>query len=81
MFAVALYVPFLDNVNSLFRYRFCYSSTQAGSSIMITYIVSAVFSAPLGLLIDKIGCKRYFIISSMGIFTIAQTIILFWPQC
>lgn len=81
MFAVALYVPFLDNANSLFQHRFCYSETSAGSTIMITYLVSAIFSAPLGFLVDRVGCKRYFIISSMVIFTIAQTIILFWPQC
>lgn len=48
---------------------------------MITYLVSAIFSAPLGFLIDKIGCKRYFIITSMCVFTVAQSIILFWPQC
>ena len=81
MFAVSLYVPFLDNANSLFQHRFCYTSKSAGSTIMITYLVSAIFSAPLGYLIDVVGCKRYFIISSMFIFTVAQSIILFWPQC
>lgn len=81
MFAVALYVPFLDNANRLFQIRFCYTSTQAGSTIMITYLVAASFSAPLGMLIDRVGCKRYFTIASMVIFSIAQLIILLWPQC
>ena len=48
---------------------------------MITYIVAAVFSAPLGILIDKIGYKRYFIMGCMGVFTLAQFIILVYPQC
>lgn len=48
---------------------------------MIVYIVAACFSAPLGLLVDKIGYKRYFIIAGMVIFTIAQLIILVFPQC
>lgn len=48
---------------------------------MITYIVAACFSAPLGLLVDKIGYKRYFIIACMTIFAIAHLIILVFPQC
>lgn len=48
---------------------------------MITYVVAAVFSAPLGILVDKIGYKRYFIMLCMLVFTIAQLIILVYPQC
>lgn len=48
---------------------------------MITYIVAAVFSAPIGLLIDKFGYKRYFIMLCLFIFTLAQLIILVYPQC
>lgn len=81
MFAIALYVPFLDNANKLLQVRFCYTQRSAGHAIMITYIVAASCSAPLGLLVDKIGFKRYFIIASMFIFTIAQCFILFYPQC
>ena len=43
--------------------------------------MAAVFSAPLGLLVDKIGYKRYFIIVCMFIFTLAQFIFLVFPQC
>ena len=81
MFAIALYVPFMDNANKLLSVRFCYTQKSAGHVIMITYIVAATFSAPLGLLVDKIGFKRYFIIASMCIFTLAQSFILFYPQC
>jgi MFS-type transporter involved in bile tolerance (Atg22 family) len=81
MFAVALYVCFLDNANKLIQVRFCYTQTSAGKAIMITYIVAALFSAPLGLIVDRVGCKRYFAIACMTIFTIAHLIILVFPQC
>lgn len=81
MFAVALYVTFLDNANKLLQVRFCYTQPSAGRAIMITYIVAACFSAPLGILVDKIGYKRYFIIACMVIFTCAHLIILVYPQC
>jgi len=81
MFAVALYVCFLDNANKLLQTRFCYTQPSAGRAIMIVYIVAACCSAPLGLIVDKIGFKRYFIITCMIIFTIAHIIILLYPQC
>lgn len=81
MFAVALYVCFLDNANKLLQTRFCYTNTSAGRAIMITYIVAAVCSAPLGFIVDKVGFKRYFTIVGMIIFTIAHLIILLYPQC
>jgi MFS-type transporter involved in bile tolerance (Atg22 family) len=81
MFAVALYVCFLDNANKLIQVRFCYTQPSAGKAIMITYIVAALFSAPLGLIVDRVGCKRYFTIACMTIFTIAHLIILVFPQC
>lgn len=81
MFAVALYVCFLDNANKLLQVRFCYTQPSAGRAIMITYIVAALFSAPLGLIVDKIGRKRYFTIACMAIFATAHLIILVFPQC
>lgn len=53
----------------------------SGRALVITYLVAAILSAPLGLLIDKIGYKRYFIMLGMAIFTTAQLIILMYPQC
>jgi len=81
MFAVGLYVPFLDSANRMLTKRFCFTQASAGQAIMITYIVAASFSAPLGLLVDKIGHKRYFIIATMCIFTVAHFIMLVFPQC
>lgn len=48
---------------------------------MITYVVAAVCSPPIGILIDKVGFKRYFIMLCLFIFTVAQLIILVYPQC
>jgi len=81
MFAVALYVPFLDGASRLYEVRFCFTQVTSGRALVITYLVAALFSAPLGLLIDRVGYKRYFIMIGMAIFTTAQLIILFYPQC
>lgn len=81
MFAVALYVCFLDNANKLIQTRFCYNQKSAGRAIMITYIVAALLSAPLGLIVDYVGHKRYFTIAGMSIFALAHLIFLLYPQC
>lgn len=81
MCAVSLYVPFMDNANSLYQKRFCFSQVSSGKALVITYLVAALCSPPLGYLIDKVGYKRYFIITSFIIFLVAQMIILFFPQC
>ena len=81
MFAVSLYVPFMDNANSLYQRRFCFSNVSSGKALVITYLVAASCSAPLGYLIDKKGHKRYFIILTFVIFLVAQLFILIYPQC
>jgi MFS family permease len=81
MFAVALYVPFMDGANLLYQTRFCFTQVTSGQALVVTYVVAAVFSAPLGILIDKVGYKRYFIMAAMVILTLAQIIILLYPQC
>lgn len=81
MFSMAQYVPFLDNANALLQVRFCFSQVTAGKNITITYIVVGAFGLPIGLLVDKIGFKRYFIILGMCVFTIGHSIILLYPQC
>lgn len=81
MFAVGLYVPFMDGANRLLVERFCFTPVTAGRALVITYL-TAVFSSPLiGVIVDKVGYKRYFIIACLGIFTLAQLILLAYPQC
>lgn len=48
---------------------------------MGTYLVAAILSPLLGLLVDRIGEKRIFIFFSSGVFILAHAIILLWPQC
>jgi hypothetical protein len=81
MFAIAQYIPFLDNVNKLLQVRFCFSQTTAGSNIMITYLVTALIGFPLGIIVDKIGYKRYLTMIGMAFFMIAHIIIYAFPQC
>lgn len=81
MFAIAQYIPFLDNVNKLIQVRFCFSQVSAGKNIMVTYLVTALLGFPLGIIVDKIGFKRYLIMIGMGVFMIAHIIIYTFPQC
>lgn len=81
MLAIAQYIPFLDNVNKLIQVRFCFSQISAGKNIMITYLVTAFLGFPLGILVDKIGYKRYLTMIGMTIFMFAHVIIYVFPQC
>lgn len=81
MFAISQYIPFLDNVNKLIQVRFCFSQVSAGKNIMVTYLVTALVGFPLGILVDKIGYKRYLTMTGMAIFMISHIIIYVYPQC
>lgn len=48
---------------------------------MITYLVAAFSSPLIGLLVDKVGFKRYFIVACLFLFMLAQFILLVYPQC
>jgi MFS family permease len=78
---MAQYIPFLDNANRLFQKRFCFTQTTAGEVITVTYIATAVFSGVLGILVNKVGHRRYFIMGATFIFFLAHTIIWVYPQC
>jgi MFS family permease len=81
MFAIGIYLPFMNGANNLFVKRFCYNPVGAGKALVVTYVVAVVFSPLLGLLIDKVGHKRYFIMLCMLVFTVGELIILLYPQC
>lgn len=81
MFAISLYVPFLDGANRLFVERFCFTPVTAGRALMVTYLISAICSPPIGMLVDYFGYKRFIIIATMLLFTTSQFIILVYPQC
>lgn len=81
MFAIAQYIPFLDNVNKLLQVRFCFSQITAGRNIMITYLVTSLVGFPLGIIVDRIGYKRYLTMVGMTLFMTAHIIIYVFPQC
>lgn len=49
--------------------------------VTITYLATALFSGPLGLLVNYIGFRRYFIVAATVIFLTAHSIIWAYPQC
>jgi nitrate/nitrite transporter NarK len=81
MFAVGLYVPFMDGANRLLVERFCFTPVTAGRALVVTYLTAVLSSPLIGILVDKVGYKRFFIIGCMGTFTIASLIFLVYPQC
>jgi MFS family permease len=48
---------------------------------MITYLVTALIGFPLGIIVDKIGYKRYLTMIGMAFFMVAHIIIYAFPQC
>jgi MFS family permease len=81
MLAIALYIPFLDNVNELIQVRFCFNQVAAGRNVMVTYLVTSLLGIPIGILVDRLGFKRYFIMIGMSVFLGAHLIIFVFPQC
>ena len=64
----------MDGANNLFVKRFCFTPVGAGKALVVTYMVAVICSPPLGLIIDKVCHKRYFIMLCMVIFTDANDI-------
>lgn len=81
MFAMGVYVSFLDNANRLFQIRFCFTQKTAGRQTMLIYIFAIVFSGPLGLIVDKFGKRRYFTMFGMLFFCLSHLLFLVYPQC
>lgn len=81
MFALSSYIPFMDNANRLYQRRFCFTQVEAGQAVMLTYLVCVVVSPFFGILVDKIGRRRYFIILTLLVFFVAHFFILVYPSC
>ena len=76
-----MWIPFMDNVNRMFQKRFCYTQVSAGNIITVAYVVAALLSIPLGLVVDKYGERRYITMAGLLTFFIAHLIMLIYPQC
>ena len=78
---IALWIPFMDNVNRLFQKRFCYSQISAGNVVTLSYLVAVGLCVPLGLIVDHFGKRRHLAVAGLMVFFLAQFIMLVYPQC
>lgn len=81
MFALSSYIPFMDNVNRLFIERFCFTQIGSGQAVMLTYLTCVVVSPFIGMLVDKIGKRRYFIVFTLLVYFTAHFFLLVYPSC
>ncbi len=71
----------MDNANRLFQKRFCFSQIGAGKAVMLTYLVCVFVSPFIGVAVDKLGRRRYFIVGTTVVYLLAQFIFLVYPSC
>lgn len=72
-----MYIPFLDGANGLLQTRFKFSEEAAGQVIMVTYFSAALMSIPSGLIVDRIGMRRYISIFGTVLLLAVQLILYF----
>jgi sugar phosphate permease len=73
--------PFIQVASSMLQKRFGFSEADAGDYFGIPYIISAIASPFLGILIDKIGRRGLMIILSSVILLTAHVINMLLPDC
>ena len=78
---MSMWIPFMDNVNSMFQHRFCYTQLSAGNVITIAYLVAVGVSLPLGVFVDTWGHRRLMAVVGIVVFLTAQLMMLAYPQC
>lgn len=66
MISEALFIPFLDNGNKYFQvvYKSIETPEDAGTYLILPYVVSSVLVVPLGYFADKIKNRGYLLIGS-----------------
>jgi len=80
MLTEGLVVPFLDNANKFYQYRFGYDSVTAGNILIIPYVLSAFLSPLFGLIIDKRGKRGKFIILTTFLFLVTHILFTVLPN-
>lgn len=48
---------------------------------MLTYLICVIVSAPIGIAVDKIGKRRYWIVGTTFVYFCAHFIFLVYPSC
>ena len=80
MLTEGLFVPFLDNANKFYQFRFGYDPVSAGNILIIPYVSSAFLSPLFGYMVDKIGKRGKFIILATFLFFITHLLFTTLPN-
>jgi nitrate/nitrite transporter NarK len=75
------YIPFMDNANSYFQKRFCFTNIAAGRATMISYLTAIVLSLPFGIIIDATGLRRRWILLDCLVLMSAHVFMWVYPNC
>ena len=80
MLTEGLFVPFLDNANKFYQYRFGYDPVSAGNILIIPYVLSSFLSPLFGYFVDKIGKRGKFIIVATLLFFVTHVLFTVLPN-
>lgn len=79
MLAEALFIPFLDNGNKYFQivYKTIEKPEDAGTYLILPYVVSSIFVVPLGFFADKVKKRGYLLIGSAVFIWLTYTFMMY----
>lgn len=80
MLTEGLFIPFLDNANKFYQFRFGYDPVSAGNILIIPYVLSSFLSPLFGYIVDKIGKRGKFIILAALLFFLTHSLFAFLPN-
>lgn len=73
--------PYIQNSSDLLQLKYQFDLITAGKLFGVPYIISAILSPLLGLIIDKIGRRALMMAFSSVIFIIAYSASMIMPPC
>ena len=73
--------PYIQNASNLLQTKYQFDNKTAGALFGVPYIISAVASPFLGLMIDKIGKRAFLCCLSSVVLIVAYATSLFMPAC
>ena len=81
--AESLFVPFLNNANKLYQYRFGFSNVGAGEILMIPYLAACLFTPFLGIFmsINRNSPRAKYILLSSVFFLATHLFFALLPNC
>lgn len=73
--------PYIQNASNLLQTKYGFDNKTAGALFGVPYIISAIASPFLGLMIDKVGKRAFLCCLSSCVLIVAYTTSLFMPKC